>query len=132
MTISKTLLDNATASGKPLMVRERVGGEPFALTVDSYDRRMVRGSYLSGGKRYAATFHRADLTAEIATHDKPLAAAGLTSYRYRGGYGWIMIGATDTADALREANRSLCQGEASVDRLQIFDAAAGRYVEVTA
>jgi hypothetical protein len=29
-------------------------------------------------------------------HNKPLAAAGLTSYRYKGRYGWIMIGARDT------------------------------------
>ena len=40
------------------------------------------------------------------THDKPLAARGLTSYRYKGRYGWIMIGARDDADALREAARS--------------------------
>ena len=40
------------------------------------------------------------------THDKPCAAHGLTSYRYRGRYGWIMIGARDDADALREAARS--------------------------
>ena len=36
-------------------------------------------------------------------HDRPLAAKGLVSYRYRGRYGWIMIGAKDNADALREA-----------------------------
>lgn len=40
------------------------------------------------------------------THNKPCAAHGLTSYRYRGRYGWIMIGARDNADALREAARS--------------------------
>ncbi len=38
--------------------------------------------------------------------DKPLADKGLTSYRYHGHYGYIMIGAKDTADALREAQRS--------------------------
>lgn len=38
--------------------------------------------------------------------DRPLAAAGLTSYRYKGRYGWIMVGATDHEDALREAARS--------------------------
>lgn len=37
---------------------------------------------------------------------KPLAAPGLTSYRYPGRYGWVMIGATDRPDALREAARS--------------------------
>jgi hypothetical protein len=31
---------------------------------------------------------------------------GLTSYRYAGRYGWIMIGAVDDADAIREAGRS--------------------------
>jgi hypothetical protein len=38
--------------------------------------------------------------------DRPLAAEGFTSYRYRGRYGWIMIGARDDADAMREAARS--------------------------
>lgn len=38
--------------------------------------------------------------------DMPLADKGLTSYRYEGCYGWIMIGATDDKDALREAARS--------------------------
>lgn len=37
----------------------------------------------------------------------PLAAHGLTSYRYRGRFGWVMIGALDHADALREAQRSV-------------------------
>ena len=40
------------------------------------------------------------------THDKPLAAPGLISYRCRGMWGWIMIGAKDDADAFREALRS--------------------------
>lgn len=39
--------------------------------------------------------------------NRPCAAQGLTSYRYDNGrYGWIMIGAVDDADALREAGRS--------------------------
>jgi hypothetical protein len=37
---------------------------------------------------------------------RPLAARGLISYRLKGPYGWIMIGATDHDDALREAARS--------------------------
>lgn len=40
------------------------------------------------------------------TTDKPLAAAGLVSYRCKGRYGFIMIGAKNDADALREARRS--------------------------
>ena len=39
-------------------------------------------------------------------YDRPCAAAGLTSYRYRGRYGWVMIGARDDHDAMREAARS--------------------------
>ena len=42
----------------------------------------------------------------IATSDKPCAAPGLASWRYRGTYGWIMIGANNGADAMREAARS--------------------------
>ena len=38
--------------------------------------------------------------------DRPMAAHGLTSYRYRGRYGWIMIGARNTNNALSEAKRS--------------------------
>ena len=46
------------------------------------------------------------LTAARPWEDKPMAAPGLTSYRARGQFGWIMIGASDAAQALREAKRS--------------------------
>lgn len=38
--------------------------------------------------------------------DRPLAAAPYTSYRAKGRYGWIMIGAMNYAEAKREAARS--------------------------
>jgi hypothetical protein len=57
------------------------------------------------------------------TCNKPLAAAGLTSYRYRGNYGWVMIGATDHADALREAARSVSNHTPTLDRLQVWNGA---------
>jgi hypothetical protein len=38
--------------------------------------------------------------------NRPCAAQGLTSYRYAGRYGWIMIGAINDADAIKEAGRS--------------------------
>lgn len=53
--------------------------------------------------------------------DRPLAAPGLTSYRYRGAYGWIMIGAKDDAGALKEATRSTHNATATVDKLQRWD-----------
>ncbi len=51
-------------------------------------------------------------------YDRPMAAAGWKSYRYKGTYGWIMIGAIDDADALREARRS-CSGPVSLENLQM-------------
>jgi hypothetical protein len=39
-------------------------------------------------------------------HDRPLAAKGLISYRAKGRYGYIMIGAKDDSDAWNEAKRS--------------------------
>lgn len=46
--------------------------------------------------------------------NKPLAAPGLDSYRYKGRYGWIMIGANSYTDALREAERSFSGGGTAV------------------
>jgi len=55
--------------------------------------------------------------------DRPLAAHGLKSYRYRGPYGWIMIGATGWADALKEAARST-HAPIEPERLQRWDGTA--------
>jgi hypothetical protein len=54
-------------------------------------------------------------------HDKPLASEGLTSYRYKGRLGYIMIGARTHAEALSEANRSLTTGRAELARLDIWN-----------
>ena len=51
--------------------------------------------------------------------DAPLASPGLISYRYLGDYGWVMIGAKDTADALREAARSV-SGGVDIARLEVW------------
>jgi hypothetical protein len=54
--------------------------------------------------------------------DKPLAVEGLTSYRYPSAYGgWVMIGATDHKDALREANRSLREPNADATKLEVWN-----------
>jgi hypothetical protein len=55
--------------------------------------------------------------------ERPCAASGLTSYRYRGAFGWIMIGATDDADALREAGRST-HNPITADRLERWNGRA--------
>lgn len=49
--------------------------------------------------------------------DKPCASNGLDSYRYKGRYGWIMIGAKDYDDALREAQRSTSE-QVTINNLQ--------------
>jgi hypothetical protein len=61
------------------------------------------------------------------THDRPLAAAGLVSYRYNGPFGFIMIGAANIGDALNEANRSLCSGGAVMENLEIWNVFENRY-----
>ena len=56
----------------------------------------------------------------LDTHNKPMAIKGLTSYRYKGRYGFIMIGATDNADALKEAQRSTSD-KVSIDNLEVWN-----------
>lgn len=64
----------------------------------------------------------------MSVTDRPLAIAGLTSYRYRGRYGFVMIGAKDTADALAQARRST--SGVVIENLEIWD--GGAYVTVQA
>jgi len=54
----------------------------------------------------------------ISLENKPLAAHGLTSYRYKGRYGFVMIGARDDAHALKEAQRSLTRDTATPEKLE--------------
>lgn len=56
----------------------------------------------------------------MTVHDKPLAAPPFDSYRYRGRYGFIMIGARDIAEALSEARRST-DGPVTPDHLEKWD-----------
>jgi hypothetical protein len=62
--------------------------------------------------------------------DKPMAMKGLISYRYRGRYGWIMIGAKDDNDALREAQRSTSD-KVTMDNLQIWKGSQYDYIKRT-
>jgi hypothetical protein len=60
--------------------------------------------------------------ASIPYYEKACAMKGLTSYRYPSAYsGWIMIGAHDNADAIREANRSLERKDADLSKLQVWN-----------
>lgn len=53
-------------------------------------------------------------------YDRPLAAEGLQSYRYKGRYGYVMIGAMGDADAMDEAKRS-CSCSVSIVNLEKWD-----------
>ena len=61
------------------------------------------------------------IRAPFYVHDSPLAVQGLTSYRYKGRFGWIMIGAKNHADALKEAARSTNSVQAA--NLQVWNGA---------
>jgi hypothetical protein len=67
-------------------------------------------------------------TNETPYYEKPMAVEGLTSYRYKGDMNWIMIGATDDADAAREAQRS--HGR-PIDKVKLDRWDGARYVPVT-
>lgn len=53
-------------------------------------------------------------------HNRPCAAAGLTSYRYRLRHGFVMIGANGAKDALVQARRST-DSEVTIDNLEIWN-----------
>jgi hypothetical protein len=61
--------------------------------------------------------------------ERPLAQQPLTSYRYQGNYGWIMIGATDQVDAMIQVNRSGSYKD--VSKLQVWDNALEQYRTIT-
>lgn len=76
---------------------------------------------------YGGEWGRADFVAR-AGNDRPMAAPGLTSYRYAGRNGFVMIGARDTADALEQARLSIW-GEVDQSRLEVWSADALTYVK---
>lgn len=58
--------------------------------------------------------------------NRPLASAGLLSFRCRCRYGWVMIGAKDPHDALAQAR--LSDQNAARENLQMWDESATSYV----
>lgn len=56
-------------------------------------------------------------------HDRPCAARGLQSFRYRLPFSFVMIGARDECDALLEATRSIA-GQPDPARLERWNGAA--------
>lgn len=63
-TMSTRMADKAIASGQPVTVTPKEYGSPFALTIQSRDKRMVRGTYLWENETLQGTFERKDLLVE--------------------------------------------------------------------
>lgn len=101
-------------------VFKRETGEPVGSVEAQSDAEAV--FRLLGGD-----YGRPDYVA-LSGCDRPMAAAGLTSYRYKGRHGFVMIGAHDTAGALQSAARSIT-GEPDPANLEIWSADALRYVK---
>lgn len=72
-------------------------------------------------RRWNVSSEKARLDIALADlSDLPCAPYHLTSYRYRGELGPVMIGATDHDDAMKEAERSI-DGPAMRDRLDVWN-----------
>ncbi len=63
---------------------------------------------------------------ELPLYERPMAMKGLTSYRVMGRYGWVMIGASNIEDAMREGGRSTPNPDRST--LQVWDGDLEKYV----
>lgn len=94
----------------------------------TYEAARIDGwTYDRAGPAFAAYYCAACSAARFTpVEDRPLAAKGLLSYRYRGNFDWIMIGALDDEDALKSAQTSLSSGVAHISRLEKWN--GERYV----
>lgn len=97
-----------------------------ALTRQREIRRVMREQRVGVNKAGQIVDEAAAQKKEAPPHDRPLAAEGLNSYRYKGPMGWVMIGAKDDADALKQAKASITDKshEPALDRLERWDGKA--------
>jgi len=96
---------------------------PAQLAARARFAEMARNGSLNR-KRQIAAKKRAT---NPSTVHKPVASKGFISYRYKGPYGYIMIGATDDDDALKEARRSSSK-PVTIENLEIWN--GKKYVPV--
>ena len=89
---------------------------PAQIAAQKLFAERARAGTLGKGKRKAAVKRKANPD----NSNKPMAAQGLTSYRYKGRYGFIMIGARDDKDALSEAKRST-RDAVSLENLEVWN-----------
>lgn len=109
----KKTMDFAVANYGYLVSRnEAIGLAEFADRIaECYDASVPQTAEVVRVLRQCATYpltgpQETGPRVAVPLHDQPLAAEGLTSYRCRGPFGWIMIGANDDEGAFKEALRS--------------------------
>lgn len=117
------LAKNPPIVGRPAYLaysvfRRADGSKVGSVEAESPEQAVFR---LCGGE-----WGRDDFAALWGDH-RPMAGPGLTSYRYRQRFGFVMIGARGDAEALREATRSIT-GEPDPANLEIWSAPALAYV----
>lgn len=103
------------------------GDGPYKLKADApADVKAAYKAHLAAKKAAKAAMDGVPL------NDKPLAAEGLTSYRYKGPMGPVMIGAKNDADALKQAGRSINDPRHEIDRanLEVWHGKTNNYVSV--
>lgn len=103
----------AARSAEPIVNGATAPAEPPRLPLQN--AKPMPGSFVTGEVRANAT----PSVAGRHFSERPLAADGLKSYRYRGRYGYVMIGAEDDAHALREAARST--DNVTADKLEAWN-----------
>jgi hypothetical protein len=76
------------------------------MATKKFSPAQIAAQKLFAERARAGTLKKGKRKVNPDNSNKPMAAQGLTSYRYTGRYGFIMIGAKDDNDALSEAKRS--------------------------
>lgn len=109
----KKTMDFAVANYGYLVSRnDAISLAEFADRIaECYDASVPQTAEVVRVLRQCATYpltglHEQGPRVAVPLHDRPLAAEGLTSYRCKGPFGWIMIGANDDDGAFKEALRS--------------------------
>lgn len=120
--------NHAYASGFPLTAHDvlqcrDIANPNFRSEARDLGLHVECGLYVTDTQKQWQDLANAKLQRRISRPfwERPCAAAGLDSYRYRGAYGYIMIGATSDADALNEASRSLSYGTPTLSNLEKWD-----------
>ena len=90
------------------------------MATKKFSPAQIAAQKLFAERARAGTLGKGKRKANPDNSNKPMAAQGLISYRYKGRYGFIMIGARDDKDALSEAKRST-RDAVSLENLEVWN-----------